>query len=422
MTRELAVLLYGRQVATVTQDAHGRHHLTYEPGYSGPDATPVSTSMPTVLEVHVGKPVDAYMAGLLPDGLDVRERWADRWGVSATNSFALLEHMGLDCAGAVQFVPPDGVEQALTRPKRLTAVSQEDIASRLAALRTDDTSWVVSGERWSLAGAQGKFTLTRSREGHWSEPEGASPSTHIVKPGISGYRDQALNEHLCLRAAAACGLEAVATEYTAFAGQPALVIARYDRRRSGDLVVRLHQEDMCQALSVFPRRKDEASGGPGVARIAELLRDRSTRPDRDVRAFLTAVAFNYLIGAPDAHAKNYSVLLAGSQVRLAPLYDVASGLPYEATGADAEMVRSAMSIGGHRIFGDVAGRHWDRMARLARFSPRQMREIVADLAERIPSALEQGVSAQSHADDELGVRLIERVGALCATTLEQLRH
>jgi serine/threonine protein kinase HipA of HipAB toxin-antitoxin module len=48
-----------------------------------------------------------------------------------------------------------------------------------------------------------------------------------------------------------------------------------------------------------------------------------------VNRFVNALAYNWIIGSTDAHAKNYSVLLSGLQVRLASLYDVASTLPYD---------------------------------------------------------------------------------------------
>jgi hypothetical protein len=47
--------------------------------------------------------------------------------------------------------------------------------------------------------------------------------------------------------------------------------------------------------------------------------------------FAGALAFNWLIASTDAHAKNYGLLLAGRQIRLAPLYDIASILPYDSS-------------------------------------------------------------------------------------------
>jgi serine/threonine-protein kinase HipA len=103
--------------------------------------------------------------------------------------------------------------------------------------------------------------------------------------------------------------------------------------------------DMCQALGLHPTRKYESDGGPGVRRIVELLREQSSSPDEDVQSFLDAIAFNWLIAGTDAHAKNYSLLLGqNGVVRLAPLYDLASILPYPAV--DMSKVKLAMKIGG----------------------------------------------------------------------------
>ncbi|GIG40632.1 type II toxin-antitoxin system HipA family toxin [Cellulomonas phragmiteti] len=418
--RHLDVVLYERVIGQVTQSHSGRHTFTYDPQYvSDVNATALSLSMPVADATYPGRRIDPYLQGLLPDGDEVRERWAQRFGVSAQNPFALLEHMGLDCAGAVQLVPggapggPHALEGSLER------VTDADIGARLRALRADDTAWTVAGERWSLAGAQGKFALTRDVNGAWHEPLGAAASTHIIKPGVVGYRDQALNEHVCMRALALCGLRVASTEYVEFDGQPALVVARYDRRRRADgTVMRVHQEDMCQALSVYPRRKYEASKGPTAADIANLLRRSASDPGHDVHEFVRAVIANYLIGAPDAHAKNYSVLLAGPQVRLAPLYDVASALPYDPRQADSELRDSAMSIGGRRTFGTVEGRHWDRFAALCRVSPDAVRTEVAALAGALPGALE--AAFDPFARSALRDRLLTRVRDLSEVTLRTL--
>lgn len=70
--------------------------------------------------------------------------------------------------------------------------------------------------------------------------------------------------------------------------------------------------------------------------------------DGAVSRFFDALVWNWLIGGADAHAKNYSVLLSGGQVRLAPLYDVASALLYE---THERKLRLAMKIGGeYRIY------------------------------------------------------------------------
>lgn len=402
MSRTLDVLLYGQVVGQVTQTPQGGQTFSYDREYlTAPNATPLSLAMPLAPDNYPRKRIVPWMLGLLPDRGEVRDRWAQRFGVSPENPFALLEHMGLDCAGAVQFAA-DGVEAALGRGSDLVELDESAIGERLSSLRVDPDTWTVSGERWSLAGAQAKFALARDRAGRWYEATGAAPSTHIIKPGIGQYRDQALNEHICMRTAALLGIATASTEFTEFDGQPALVVSRYDRRRVRDSeeVQRVHQEDMCQAMSVYPNKKYESSGGPTAARIASLLGTRSTAPVDDVRHFVRAVAYNYLIGAPDAHAKNYSVLLAGSDVRTAPLYDIASGFPYEPTRADHELDLAAMAIGGKRRFGSVESRHWDRFARECRVDEDWLRTEVLDICRTVPDAMatEFAPYATSHPD------------------------
>jgi serine/threonine-protein kinase HipA len=170
-----------------------------------------------------------------------------------------------------------------------------------------------------------------------------------------------------------------------FDGEVAVVIERYDRLPLAGGIVRVHQEDVCQALGVMPIRKYENEGGPGVRRISELLRAHSNARDEDVATFLDATAFNWLIGGSDAHAKNYSLLLAArGQVRLAPLYDVASVLPYPKI--DVRKVRLAMKIGGEYRLWAVGPRHWHKLSAELRLDPARVRDRVRELAAAVPDA------------------------------------
>ena len=350
-----------------------------------------------------------------PDNEDVRIRWAETFGVSPENPFALLAHMGRDCAGGATFVPHGDS----ARSSEVVAVDDARIASRLRAIKSEPSEWTVAGDRWSLAGAQSKFTLTHLPDGTWAEVTGDLPSSHIVKPGVAEYREQALVEHVSMTVARSVGLSAAKTDYREFAGEPALVVTRFDRRRARDgSLVRVHQEDLCQALAVYPRNKYEANRGPSSARIARVLRDNSTVGEDDVWQFARALVFNYLIGAPDAHAKNYSIVLAPGRVRLAPLYDVASALPYDATG-DSEIDLAAMAIGGRRRFGTVHGRHWDTMAEAMGIDAERLREEIRRQAAAIPATFSHELDEFNAT--ELRKRLVPRLDQLCKATVGQLQ-
>ncbi|GEM_PF-2560188 len=117
-SRHLAVLLYGRHVADLEQTRGGQHLLNYR---SDPGATPISLTMPLAGGPFAQRVVDPFLDGLLPERQAAREAMSREFDVSARNPFALLAHMGLDCAGAVQFCAEDEVADVLARRGTLVA-------------------------------------------------------------------------------------------------------------------------------------------------------------------------------------------------------------------------------------------------------------------------------------------------------------
>lgn len=415
--RRLAVLLYGEHVAWLEQSHTGRRTLQYLPGVQ--PATPLSLALPVRQAPYSQPATDPFIEGLLPEREGVREAIAREFGISPRNPFSLLEAIGLECAGAVQFAREEEVGAVLDGVGAIEPLEDSTIGSRLRELRTrPDDSWMADRERWSLAGAQAKFAL-RWEDG-WHSATGAEPTTHILKPGVDGFRLQALNEHLCLSTARAIGLRAAATRYTEFAGEPAIVVERYDRARVAGSVIRLHQEDLCQATATPPRRKYESDGGPSASSIVAALRAGGA-DEGSVHRFLEGLILNALIGAPDAHAKNYSILLAPGAVELAPLYDVASALPYDRRRGDG-LGEAAMAIGGVREFRQVEERHWVALARACRVEPEWLLATVRRLAAATPDALADAVAHHRGVAGvgELAPRLVERVAHLCATTSAHL--
>ena len=434
--RRLVVLLSGVVAGVVTQDGQGRLTLRYDEQWrSSPSVFPVSLSMPTAAREHADRVVRAFLWGLLPDNESVLERWARAHHVSARNPFALLAHVGEDCAGAVQLVTPERVDALTAGDGGVEWIDEQEVARRLRVLRRDPAAWhLARAGQFSLAGAQAKTALyAEPGSDRWGDPWGMVPTTHILKPAVSGFDDHDLNEHVCLEAARLCGLPAARSRVVAFGSERAVVVERYDRVRNAvdagpGGTVRLHQEDMCQALGVPPTAKYQNEGGPGPETIVELLR-REVNPrdhlDRDIGRLVDALAFNWLIAGTDAHAKNYSALLGAGRVRLAPLYDVASALPYD----DLYLPRLAMAmrIGGEYRIEAVAGRHWRRFADANALQPDQVIERVLQLARRLPEAFAAaaGAEAVKALDSELPARLVDRVAARalrCAVALGGSAH
>jgi serine/threonine-protein kinase HipA len=387
MTKELVALLGEHELGRVRQDQRGRLTLTYgERWRHAPDAHPLSLSMPLAATEHGHAVVDAFLWGLLPDNAHILDRWGRRFRVSARNAFALIAHVGEDCAGAVQFVRPDRLKTLLgSKSGAVQWLDTAAVAERLRALRADQSAWRRPGDtgQFSLAGAQPKTALL-AQNGRWGVPSGSTPTTHILKPPTGELDGHVENEHFCLALARELGLPAAASEVTRFDDEIAIVVERYDRLRSRGAIVRVHQEDICQALGVSPTKKYENEGGPGVRRIAELLRSHSSAPDEDIATLLDSLALNWLIAGPDAHAKNYSILIGAAQTRLAPLYDLASVLPYPKL--DLHKITLAMKLGGEYRLRAVGLRQWQRVAAELRLDPERVRSRVLELAGRIPDS------------------------------------
>lgn len=386
MTDTLAVLLDDAIAGSISRLDQGRLRFDYEDEYrQTPGATPLSVSMLPSIRSHPDREITPWLWGLLPDNELVLERWARESQVAAKPFWLLSTPIGHDCAGAVRFAPVDEALQVLATPGDVTWLTEEDVAQRLAELRQDSTAWLgrdFTGQ-FSLAGAQAKTALLL-KDGRWGVPTGSAATSHILKPAVQGFDDHDLNEHLCLDAARRAGLVVARTRVARFADESAIVVDRYDRRMFEGELVRIHQEDTCQALGVPPDRKYQNRGGPSPKDLATLL--RSVMPPRAAEAavarFLDALIWNWLIAGTDAHAKNYSLLLSGGEVRLAPLYDIASALPY---GTHEHKLRFAMKIGGD--YGVYPRRYtWDKAAADLGLNADAVLERVVRLANAAPDA------------------------------------
>jgi len=377
-------------------------------------AFPLSISMPLAAVEHGHRATSAFLRGLLPDNPSVLAYWGRMYGVSRHDVVELLAYVGEDCAGAVQLVATERLAALLGEPTpsderdMVEWLSEGDVAELLAGLRRNPAAGRASQEQgqFSLAGAQPKTALYQDDRGRWGVPRGRVPTNRILKPPVLDLDDLAYNEHVCLHLARELGLAAIASTVQTFGDETAIVVERYDRERVAGVLRRIHQEDMCQALAVQPTRKYESDGGPGVTDIAALLGRHSSEGEMDVARFLDAIALNWLIAGTDAHAKNYSVLHStGPELRLAPLYDVITVLPYPHLSAGA--IRLAMGVNGEPAVDRITRTHWRAVARAAGFAPELVISRIAELAERVPAAIERVIA---HVGREKGTRaIVERL-------------
>lgn len=380
--QELEVWLFADRVGTLAL-LEGRLNFRYAPGWlSLPNAVALSISLPLQAEPFDDHKTRPFFAGLLPEG-QMRRLIAQQFQVSNQNDFALLGHIGGECAGAVTLIEPGQVLPASVQGDDVQWLSDEEVVAILDELPRRPMLAGKDGLRLSLAGAQDKLPVVfdGSRLGL---PRKGTPSSHILKPAIHAIEDSVINEGFCMALAGAMQLKPAKSTIRAVLSRPFLLIERYDRvanvqgnRR------RLHQEDFCQALGVAPEMKYQNEGGPDLGQCFGLARS-VTRPSAPhVLRLLDCVIFNALIGNHDAHAKNFSLLYLnekpGETPVLAPFYDMLSTAVYPALTPNM-----AMKIGSKYKFNEVEARHWDQFAEGAGLARAQTKKRILVLAKNLP--------------------------------------
>lgn len=404
-TLALSVCLNGRRVGTLNRATSGAVDFTYGADWlEWEHAFAISLSLPLRPERYVGEVVIAVFDNLLPDNDQIRRRLAECARAGATDAVSLLAAIGRDCVGALQFLP-EGVEPDTAGHVNAEPLSSADIAVLLRNLEAAPLGVDVARDfRISLAGAQEKTALL-FHDGSWHRPIGSSPTTHILKPQLGHRAGQDLsnsveNEFLCGELLAALGMPVARSEIIDFEDQRVLVVERFDRRWTADgRLLRLPQEDFCQALGYPPTLRYQADGGPGIDDAMELLKG-ADEPLEDQRRFFKAQMVHWLLGATDGHAKNFSIFLGpGPGFRLAPLYDVMSTQPLVDAGTLRRRdMKMSMAIGTSRHYavGDIHLRHFEQTAASTGFSASVVAQLVAELTEELPRAIDS--IAHAHAE------------------------
>lgn len=405
--QRLAIWMNGIQIG-FWKKSKGEDSLQYLPEWLADEqGRPLSLSLPFTPgnQLWRGDVVRDYFDNLLPDSEGIRRRLAMRYQTASLDPFDLLTELGKDCVGAIQLLK-EGDEPTDLYCVKYRPLSESDIAATLrnttAALlpgRQSDTGDL----RLSIAGAQEKTALLWHQD-RWCMPEGNTPTTHIFKLplGLVGNMKADMstsveNEWLCSLLLEHFGIPVASTEIAQFDDQKVLVVERFDRRWSGDQqwIIRLPQEDMCQALGVSPLRKYQADGGPGISEIMEIL-SHSDHAERDRLNFFRAQIIFWILAATDGHAKNFSIAI-GPQGRyhLTPLYDVLSAWPVIGNGNNqiawqkCKLAMAARGSSNHYNICRIQRRHWINHGELTGLSKKQVEMMMDEIITVAPAVIER---------------------------------
>lgn len=400
----LIIYINAERVASLFFSSTGQMQLTYDPSWlQSENGRPLSLSLPLGHHPLSGRTVENFFDNLLPDNDAIRRRIRARFGAASDRCFDLLWHIGRDCVGAVQLLP-ETEEPPSIGGITATSLTDAEIAEILRNYLTvplgmqQDTDF-----RISIAGAQEKTALLW-HDNRWCLPTGATPTSHIFKLPIGqtpriNLADSVENEWLCHLILKEYGVPVADAQIATFEDVKVLVVKRFDRRSAtdGSWIIRLPQEDMCQAMGVPPVFKYEEEGGPGIRKIMDLLLG-SESATADRRLFMKAQVLFWLLGAIDGHAKNFSIyLLPQGGYRMTPLYDVMSAWPIVARKElHPKQLKMAMSVDGknkHYYWQEILGRHWSSMARASRFPEEELHTVFRELLDRMEEVISRVASA-----------------------------
>ncbi|WP_293599308.1 type II toxin-antitoxin system HipA family toxin [Polynucleobacter sp. 35-46-11] len=406
-SRALSIWMNGVQVGTWQLTRQLETFNYSDEWISRECARPLSLSLPFLPgnASHQGDLVNHYFDNLLPDSDVIRRRLASRYQSKSLGAFDLLSQLGRDCVGAVQLLPegelPAGIHQIQGR-----ALSNEEIADRIRHVSLDSVFGQAAPSNdlsLSIAGAQEKTALLK-HDGLWHLPKGSTPTTHIFKLplGLVGHMRADMhtsveNEWLCSKIMTAYGIPTASCEIKYFEDQKVLIVERFDRRLAADgqWIIRLPQEDFCQAMGVSPMNKYQADGGPSITSAMKLLLGSVNAEQDRIHFFKTQIIF-WLLAATDGHGKNFSIAhLPGAQYKGTPIYDVLSAHPVIGFGANQiapHRVKLAMAARGstnHYLLDKIHRRHWLSQAQQAGLGAGVAQQLIEEIIEMTQSVINQ---------------------------------
>ncbi|MCS5712297.1 HipA domain-containing protein [Candidatus Berkiella aquae] len=397
--RTLYIFMNEFLVGRLEKQSKGILQFFYEPSWLAmAGARPLSLSLPLSAKRYMGDVVYHFFDNLLPDNPQIRARIQAKFSAKTDQPFDLLEKIGRDCVGAIQL--NDVTNITIVKSIQLKKLNEKNIAEILRHYQNYPLGMMEDTDfRISIAGAQEKAALLYYKK-KWSLPLEQTPTTHILKLPIGRVHgmdltDSCENEWLCAQIAAAFGLPVAKCDILYFEEVKVLAVERFDRKLSSDKtwIMRLPQEDMCQALGFSPNLKYQADGGPGISEVMNLLLG-AIDPLKDRDAFFRSQVLFWLLAAIDGHAKNFSIFIEPEgKYQLTPLYDVMSAYPLiESKQLQPQKIKMAMALKGknnHYYWHNIQHRHFIEAAKNANYSPSRAQAILDEMLERVDSVIDK---------------------------------
>lgn len=295
-------------VGRLVGNTHGVTTFTYDEDYLRNGGRRIATTLPIDGGPAQGKSgaLPPFFTGLLPEG---RRLSALKRSIKASldDELSLLLAVGGNTVGNV-FVLPEGQKPEPAQPM----VDVRAGKGNYAELIDDDAEF----DRQALAGVQEKAsarTIALPIKGN-----------AILKLSPKEFPGLVENEATCLAAyrtmPSARGKvvrSAVVEDSNRVSG---LVLERFD----GSFPHKHAVEDASQLLGIYPGAKYDVS----YEQLCEAVLNVVASPLMAARGLAQQLAFAWLSGNGDLHAKNISVMDAGRGFELTPVYDIPSTVPY----------------------------------------------------------------------------------------------
>ena len=384
-----------KYIGDITGTSYADASFCYSGTYLGaPYATPISVSLPLSETPFSPDITKCFFEGLLPEGFS-RKAVSNWIKADEADYVSILAVLGRECLGAIKIVEDDQD----TEEDGYELLSMDRV-KELAAEGETKATQILMETHLSLAGATGKVGLFYDEEkGDWYLPKGNSPSTHIVKQSHVRLSQIVLNEQLCMLTAKGAGID-VPESFIINTGKGKdeeilFATRRYDRiTGSGryynnlQIPLRLHQEDMAQAMGIPAGEKYEREPSGYLRRMFDVIRENAADPITEQRRLWKLICFQFLIGNTDCHIKNMSLLYSDDlrRITLSPAYDIVCTKLYQLTG------QMSFFLGGETDTAKMNRSTFGKASEEAGFTERMALSIFDEVADHFEKALDEAVS------------------------------